>query len=393
VKRKRKDRKEGGLYELRTSADAGLAVCAISWTPKKTLCLCVAAIIEAKQAASFKIAALIAVRTGVKPESALVRFYRLLHNHRIEDLKLSRQLLACLSASRDFLVISLDWTEWHPPLHMLLASVICRRRAIPVLAAAFSKSNIPRSQNTRENTFLKLIVQNLNSVGKSAVFLADRGFRRASFLKLLLEQKGHHFVVRIAGKIIIEDKRGKRLLVDIRLKPGQVIDLGWVRLRQDGAVTVRLIGVWAKGQKEPWWLATDLKSSVEKIVSFYDRRMSIEEQIRDTKGSRFGFKLFWTQIQEPDHLSRFMMILAFALLILTAAGAAILKIIPAADMPHPTKGPRLSYITIALNYGMDLLPPGPLSIKWLQENLPPPLFRKFDWIKTQKNQRKPHEKK
>jgi len=95
------------------------------------------------------------------------------------------------------------------------------------------------------------------------------------------------------------------------------------------AGTVRGIGVWARGQKEPWWLATDLNLPIHRIASFYDRRMGIEEQIRDSKGCRFGIKLFWTQIQEPDHLARFMMILAFALLLLTAIGKAILKIIPA----------------------------------------------------------------
>jgi hypothetical protein len=72
--------------------------------------------------------------------------------------------------------------------------------------------------------------------------------------------------------------------------------------------------------------------------------------------SRFGIKLFWTQIQKPEHLARFMLILAFALLILTAIGCAILQIIPSANMPPPSKGSRLSFISIAINYGLEVLP-------------------------------------
>jgi len=186
--------------------------------------------------------------------------------------------------------------------------------------------------------------------------------------------------------VTLEDQHGKRLLKTIPLHPGQALDFGWVKLRQDGAGTVRVVVIWAKGQKEPWWLATDLDLPLHRLASLYDRRMAIEEQIRDSKGCRFGIKLFWTQIQEPDHLARFMMILAFALLLLTAIGNAILHLIPSANFPHPTKGPRLSFLTIATNYGLELLPPGPFTLKWLLQYLPPPQLRNFDWIAELSNQ-------
>jgi hypothetical protein len=70
----------------------------------------------------------------------------------------------------------------------------------------------------------------------------------------------------------------KRLLRNIGLQAGQAIDLGWVRPRQDAVVEVRVIGVWAKGRREPWWLATNRDDSLGQLVSLYDRRMTIEEQ-------------------------------------------------------------------------------------------------------------------
>ena len=203
-----------------------------------------------------------------------------------------------------------------------------------------------------------------------------------------LDQKGHHFIVRLGDNLTVETATWQRLLEKIPLAPGQVRDLGWVKLRQDGCVTVRLVGIWAKGQREPWWLATNLTVRLSRIASLYDRRMGIEEQIRDTKGCRFGIKLFWTQFQNPDHLARLTLILAFALLIFTALGRAILRVIPSADLPHPTKGARLSLISLAFNYGLRPIGETVLNIRWLRKNLPPPKLRKFDWIEDEKESKK-----
>ncbi len=98
-------------------------------------------------------------------------------------------------------------------------------------------------------------------------------------------------MVRISDQITVEFKKGKRLLKRCGLQPGHALDLGPVLLRQDGAVRLRVVGIWARGQREPWWLATNLEDSLAHLASLYDRRMAVEEQIRDTKGARFGLRL------------------------------------------------------------------------------------------------------
>jgi len=253
--------------------------------------LVVEAISSRGGASSITIAAGLAQRTGAGIPSALVRFYRLLHNRRVEDLVVSRQMIHTLAKTARTVLVSIDWTEWHPPLRMLLASVVTGTRAVPVYAATFIKTAILRSQNCWENTFLKMVVMVLEEARVAACFLADRGFRRASFIKRLLELTGHTFLVRLADKVMVENEAGRRLLRKCGLQAGQAIDLGWVKLRQDAVVTVRVIGVWARGGREPWWLATNRNDPLGVLVSLYDRRMTIEEQIRDTKGARFGFAL------------------------------------------------------------------------------------------------------
>jgi hypothetical protein len=164
---------------------------------RKTITLVVQAMASMAQAASIPIAAFLSQVTATRVDSALTRVYRLLHNPKLDDLLLTRQILGFLSQCPCPLLVALDWTEWHPPLRMLLASVIRGTRAIPVQSAVFSKTHILRSQNIWENNFLRLFCLLLGQLQVSVCFLADRGFRRVSFLKLLMDQKDHSFVVRI----------------------------------------------------------------------------------------------------------------------------------------------------------------------------------------------------
>ena len=347
---------------------------------RKTVVLAVQAMVWLSQAASIAIAAFLAQVTGSQVDSALTRFYRLLHNPRFDDLQMTKQVLSLLAKRAVPLLVALDWTEWHPPLRMLLASVVVGGRAIPVQAAVFSKSQVVRSQNTWENNFLRLFCLLLNEVQVQACFLADRGFRRVSFLKLLLEQQGHTFLVRIGDQIMVETPKFRRLLSRCPLQPGQARDLGTVLLRQDGAVSVRVIGIWAKGQREPWWVATNREDALSYLASLYDRRMAIEEQIRDTKGARFGLQLVWTQIKTPEALARFTILIGLALLLLTTIGHALSLRRPDVRLPSKTKGPRLSFVTVGRLFFFSFLTHQKLSRTFLIQNLPPPALRSFAWL-------------
>jgi hypothetical protein len=47
--------------------------------------------------------------------------------------------------------------------------------------------------------------------------------------------------------------------------------------RQEPAVQVRVVGVWAPRQSKSWWLATNLATPLVEIVALYDRRMAIAQ--------------------------------------------------------------------------------------------------------------------
>lgn len=346
-----------------------------------TLALVIVAIAEVAQANSLAVAGHLAVELGTQLGSALTRFYRLLRNPRIDDQQLTAQLLRLLGPGQR-LLIALDWTEWHHDLRMLVATVVVGCRAIPVQAAAFSKTHIPRSQNLRETTFLQLLVHTLRTLNQAAVVLCDRGFRRTSWLRHCQELR-QSFVVRLIPDVLVHRGPGdRRPLRAWHLGSGQAVDLGWVLLRQDRAVRVRVVGVWAPGQREPWWLATDMPVPLAELVALYDRRMTIEEQFRDTKGCRFGARLEWTQFRTPTYLARFTLLVGVALVLWTTVGQAMAQAAPRVRLPCRRKGPRLSLLRVGMAFVAKLALLVYIGVRFIRAYLPPPRLRRFPWLQA-----------
>jgi hypothetical protein len=345
--------------------------------------LVMGALLDAGTARSFSIAHRLCVWLNILFQSALNRFYRFLGNHRFDELALTKRMLGLLSQRMGRrLLISLDWTEWHDDLRMLVASVTCGKRAIPVYCAAFEKSNIPRSQNSRENAFLSVLDRVLKDLGLDPIIFCDRGFRRASWLKQL-EEKGLRYVVRLKSDVCVTPKSQAKIRLDaIGLQRGQSVDLGRVKLRCDGVMTVRVVGAWQRGMKEQWWLATNLRAGVRKLASYYDRRMTIEEQFRDSKGCHFGVKLYWTQFKNPQHLGRMAMLVGVAMMLWTAVGVAATQDKTSMRFPHPTKGPRRSYVDIGLQAFSSLAISLKLTALKVALLLPEPELRNFAWLST-----------
>jgi hypothetical protein len=346
---------------------------------QKTCGALVAALCQAAQASSFAIAGQLSALTEVQFGSALTRLYRFLRNTRFDDWLLTEQMLRLLSGRGGVLLLALDWTCWQDRFSVLTASVCTGTRSIPVASSACVSRNLSRSQNLWEETFLRLCVDRLRAAGVSAVWLCDRGFHRVGWLKRLVEFE-QHFVVRLKRDVTVHLPGGARLLKSLEVREGERRDFGFVELRSDGAVRVRLIGVRAVGAKEVWWLATDLHNRVSKVVSYYDRRMGIEEQFRDAKGVRFGVKLKWTQFTKPEFVERMYLLVGIALLLWTSVGRAVEVEEPKVRLRSKTKGARLSLARIGSYYWQKMSRQLKLTATFVREHLPPPRLRIFKWL-------------
>ena len=346
---------------------------------QKTCAALIAALCQAAQASSFAIAGQLSVLTDVELGSALTRLYRFLRNPRFDDWLLTEQMLRLLADRRGRLLLTLDWTCWQDRFSVLTASVCTGTRSIPVASSACVSRNLARSQNLWEESFLRLCVDRLRAAGVSAVWLCDRGFHRVGWLKRLVEFE-QHFVVRLKRDVSVHLPQGVCLLKSLEVREGERRDFGFVELRSDGAVRVRLIGVWAVGAKEVWWLATDLTNRVSKIVAYYDRRMGVEEQFRDAKGVRFGMKLKWTQFTKAEFVERMYLMVGVALLLWTTVGRAVEEAHPRVRLRSKTKGERLSLARIGFYYWQKMSKQLRLTASFVREHLPPPRLRMFKWL-------------
>lgn len=314
-------------------------------TQGRTLVAICGSFVRCGKARSFEVARQLARRAGTRLKSALGRYYRWVGQSALDPAKVWSKLAGrLLVAAGRRPVVAVDWTEWHSGLRVLAAGVCLGKRAIPVLARALVIATIRRSQNAFEDAFLNQL-RALSPLMEKAVLVFDRGFRRVSLIRQL-QYLNQPFVLRLMGKVHVALKEYQGLLSAYPLRPGGWVDLGTVQLRQHHPVRVRVVGVWAVHQKEVWWLATSLTSHVKDVVGCYDRRMTVEEMFRDSKGYRYGMQLFWTRFARPEQLDRLFLLAGIAIAIWTAAGALTVQADPSAALRSRTRGPRRSLVNI-----------------------------------------------
>ncbi|MDR5695431.1 MAG: hypothetical protein QN121_09190, partial [Armatimonadota bacterium] len=131
---------------------------------------------------------------------------------------------------------------------------------------------------------------------------------------------------------------------------------------------------------EPWWLATNLDIPAIELAALYDRRMGIEQQLRDTKGCRFGVKLAWTQFRTPHYLARMTLLVGVALVLWTAVGHAVMRRDPSMCLPCKHKGPRLSLVQVGIRFLEKLAHMVKLDTRFIRRHLPLPQLRHFEWL-------------
>lgn len=81
----------------------------------------------------------------------------------------------------------------------------------------------------------------------------------------------------------------------------------------------------SKGWKEPWFLVTSLqavKNTPQLAVLKYKKRMTIEENFRDTKSTKYGFSFDKNETIKPERFTVWMILAALASLVAWLTGAA-----------------------------------------------------------------------
>jgi hypothetical protein len=264
--------------------------------------------------------------------------------------------------------LAIDWTMFDTTLpsgermrYQILRIAIPRKgRALPLLQLAYDRDRLPlgKSQNQLEQEALMAVVRVLPE-GVRPVVLADRGFRRASFIGWL-QRHDLDYVVRVKKGTCLTEEDGHRWkLGEEALKPGEMNFAAGVRY---GLYHDRPRDLWTnvalcwrvpkskmrdsrrKMPEEPWYLATSLHSA-KAAATWYWQRGWIEQSFKDSK-SRFG--LAEVQVGSPERLSRLLMALSIALSWLTLAALPEIGALPKGFHAVVSQRGRASLISVAL---------------------------------------------
>ncbi len=284
------------------------------------------------------VAALLTVRTCCQAtlaryfpnfEAASRRLTRWLHNPRVEPQVQARahaQAVVAQLPLRGTVRVAIDWTT-EDQQHLLVASLVVGRRAVPLYWEAYTTAELKGAQRALEHAFVdQLVGQVLASVARDRVLVtADRGFCTGDFLALLARW-GIGFVLRLTANVTVWlDRQWCQLgrLQMCRTARRRALGRLWVMQSKPHRYWVAQTRARnKKGRWEYWHLASNRPLSAYTMAQEYARRFSCEEGFRDAK-RLLGFAA--ARIADLLAWARMFTLIAAALLILTQLGTHLLR--------------------------------------------------------------------
>jgi hypothetical protein len=230
-------------------------------------------------------------RKTVKPKHGLLhrlkRLWRFLDNPRPDHSALMLRLvrLSCSDCRSPGLLLPVlvDLTYFEP-FAVLSANVPRGGRALPVAWRTFRRDlrgEPELSQNLIVEGMLAGMRQRI-APAIQVVIVADREFAAARFFRFLKCQ-GMSFAIRVDAQTWLLHPTYSGPLGDIGLRPGgRRLWLEGALYAKEEQEPVNLLAVWAQGQKEPWFIASDL-TDPRLVERLYRKRMKIEHGYRDWK--------------------------------------------------------------------------------------------------------------
>ena len=286
-----------------------------------------------------------AVQGPVAPKHAIKMIDRLLGSRALhrQRLDIYAALAGMLLRGIREVVVLVDITEIRPGLCALTASVAMDGRSVPILDRVRRKKTI--SKRGSFAAFLRDLQRVLPST-VTPVIVTDAGFESPWFDQVCA--MGWHYVgrVRHQTKFLLDREWVGVRTLHRRARPW-VQNLGELPFPRHRPRPRRLVLAQRpepKGRKrinahgrrgrtasdkrcrqsarEPWVLATSLSCASHVVVSTYALRMQIEQNYRDTKNHRWGWRLDQSRSRSNERMEMLLLIAAIAMTIVLAVGCA-----------------------------------------------------------------------
>lgn len=279
-----------------------------------TLTLLICGIVAAQHVQFDKLASHAPIR-GRKNESLITRFRRWVkHTDITADaiwLPFARAVLASLAQTP--LSILLDGTSAGRGCMLLMASVVYRSRAIPLLWTVVKgkKGHLPQQLHCA----LVRRLQDLIPPDATVTLLGDGEFDGTELQSTIRATKWQ-YVCRTATNILISAAGRVFTVGDLPLTRGEAIGLADVRMSAKQYGPILLIGVWDAKQQQPIYLITSL-ADADDAVERYRLRFRIECMFANHKSR--GFRIDKSHLAAPERLARLVIATSLAYLWIHAA--------------------------------------------------------------------------
>ena len=266
-----------------------------------TLALLICGIVGAQHVQLDKLASHAPIRHR-KNESLITRYRRFVkHKHITTDaiwLPFARPLLSGLAQLP--LTILLDGTTAGRGCVVLMASVVYRGRAIPLLWTVVKG----KKGHLSEQVHCALIdrLQELIPPDAIVTVLGDGEFDGTE-LQARMRARKWHYVCRTATSILIAAAERVFRVGDLPLTRGEAVYMTDVRMTAKQYGPIVLLGVWDAKHQEPLYLITSL-ADPEDAFERYRVRFRIECMFAEHKSR--GFRIDKSHLAAPERLARLL---------------------------------------------------------------------------------------
>jgi len=194
-----------------------------------------------------------------------------------------------------------------------------------------TKGNEKKSWNKEWLRMLRLVGRSIPR-DFFVIVMTDRGLYSSKLFRRIKRLKWHPFMrINVNGTFCPEGNGSFKPIRSFAEQPTMSWQGSGVAFKSKGkGVACTLLALWEEGQKEAWFILTDLPSSASSIC-WYGMRAWIEQSFKIAK--RGGWQWHKTRMTDPERASRLLLAISVATLWLLSVGGELDAEIPDSTIP------------------------------------------------------------
>lgn len=238
------------------------------------------------------------------------------------------------------LLVLVDETKLGEHVAVMMVGVCYRASAIPLVWRAYDPKDYPEEGQVALLNGLLTQLRRLLPAGRDVVLLADRGLGTSPSWQEQLTQQGWDYLLRVQRSTRIRLPNRKPQALGHLVGYGQHWSGRGDVFKKAGWQPKSIYVVWEVGYAQPWCLVSNCATL---SPTLYARRFHQEASFRDLKSD--GFQWQRSQVWQPEHTERLLLVLAVAMLWTLAEGTWVHHLYPLSRRQQ-----RLSIFRLGLDH-------------------------------------------